>query len=367
MVFLKTMIRYTQGNLLDAPAEAVVNTVNTVGVMGKGIALMFREAFPENYKAYEAACKRGEVVIGKMFVTENHALTGPRHIINFPTKKHWIHPSRLEWVEEGLQDLERVIREKGIRSVALPPLGCGHGGLSWPAVRAAIEQALGALPDVEVVVYEPTATYQNKPKAQGVEELTPARAMLVELIRRYLSVGFECSNLEVQKLAYFLQRFVVALGLANPLRLNFVAHKYGPYADNLRQLLGALDGSYLHCPKRLADAGPMEPIAVDYERVEEVRRFMADTKASRYQAALEVTEKLIDGFETPYLMELLSTVDWLQAQHKGALDTASILASISRWAGGKRSAQRKAQLFGADVVELARQRLQEHAAVLYRN
>src|ERR1039458_1802876 len=116
------MIRFIQGNLLDAQAEALVNTVNTVGVMGKGIALMFREGFPENFKAYETACKREEVVIGKMFVTQNHALTGPRYIINFPTKKHWIHPSRLAWVTAGLQDLVRVLRENNIHSVALPPL-----------------------------------------------------------------------------------------------------------------------------------------------------------------------------------------------------------------------------------------------------
>src|SRR5262249_48475695 len=142
VLLLSIMIRFTQGNLLDAQVEALVNTVNTVGVMGKGVALMFREAFPENYKQYEAACKRGEVVIGKMFVTENHALTGPRYIINFPTKKHWIHPSHMEWIHAGLENLVEVLRQKGIRSVALPPLGCGNGGLPWPSVRNEIEQAL---------------------------------------------------------------------------------------------------------------------------------------------------------------------------------------------------------------------------------
>lgn len=361
------MIRYTQGNLLDAQTEAVVNTVNTVGVMGKGIALMFREAFPENFKIYEAACKRQEVAVGKMLVTKNYELTGPRYIINFPTKKHWIHPSRIEWVQAGLQDLARVIKEHGIRSVALPPLGCGNGGLSWPAVRSEIERALSVTPDVDVIVYEPTATYQNKPKEHGVEQLTPARAMLVELIWRYLSVGFECSNLEVQKLAYFLQRFIVALQFPNPLRLNFVAHKYGPYADNLRQLLSSLDGSYLHCPKRLADAGPMEPIAVNYNRMDQVREFMTTDKAAHYQPALMATFKLIDGFETPYLMELLATVDWIQSQNKGAMSTSSLLTNFARWPGGKQSAQRKTQLFGAAVVELAHKRLRDHEAILYRS
>lgn len=151
------MIRYTEGNLLEADVEALVNTVNEVGVMGKGIALMFREAFPDNMAAYAAACKNNEVRVGHMFVTENFALVGPKRIINFPTKKHWRHPTRLEWVQEGLQDLVCVIREKHIRSVALPALGCGNGGLDWAVVRPEIEVALAPLGEVDVVVFAPTA------------------------------------------------------------------------------------------------------------------------------------------------------------------------------------------------------------------
>ena len=148
------MMRFTQGNLLEAPVDAVVNTVNTVGVMGKGIALMFKERFPENYKAYAAACKAGEVVVGRMFVTAGVELNGPRWIINFPTKQDWRRPSRLEWVVAGLEDLKVVIREKGIRSIALPALGCGNGGLDWRVVRPVVEMSLAELGDVEVVVYE---------------------------------------------------------------------------------------------------------------------------------------------------------------------------------------------------------------------
>lgn len=150
------MIHFTQGNLLEAPAEALINTVNEVGVMGKGLALMFREAFPENMRAYAAACQAGEVRVGRMFVTRNNTLVGPRWIINFPTKKHWRNPSKLEWVQEGLTDLVRVIRENQIRSIAVPPLGCGNGGLDWSRVRIEIEAALSKLDDVEVIVFEPT-------------------------------------------------------------------------------------------------------------------------------------------------------------------------------------------------------------------
>jgi O-acetyl-ADP-ribose deacetylase (regulator of RNase III) len=155
------MIRYVGGNLFDAPAEALVNTVNEVGVMGKGIALMFRDAFPYNTRAYEAACRRKEVKVGRMFVTENRTLFGPRWIIDFPTKKHWRDPSRLEWVRAGLKDLVRVVREHEIRSLALPALGCGNGGLEWSQVREEIASALGELNDVDVLVFEPTTTHQN--------------------------------------------------------------------------------------------------------------------------------------------------------------------------------------------------------------
>src|ERR1035437_6468076 len=146
------MITFIEGNLLKAEAEALVNTVNTVGVMGKGIALMFKEAFPENFRAYEDAWKRGALQVGRMFVTESSRLEGPRWIINFPSKKHWRQPSKLEWITEGLVDLRRVVEEKGIRSIALPPLGCGNGGLDWSDVRPEIECALGPLDNVDVLV-----------------------------------------------------------------------------------------------------------------------------------------------------------------------------------------------------------------------
>jgi O-acetyl-ADP-ribose deacetylase (regulator of RNase III) len=191
------MIHYTKGNLLDAHAEALVNTVNEVGVMGKGVALMFREAFPENTRAYEEACRRGELRIGQMFVTRNNDLTGPKWIINFPTKKHWRQPSRLEWIREGLRDLVRVIEEKNIRSIALPPLGCGNGGLEWLHVRRELEAALADLTNVDVTIFEPTPEYQNAPKREGLDELTPARALIAEMIRRYAIIGLECTNLEV--------------------------------------------------------------------------------------------------------------------------------------------------------------------------
>src|SRR5260370_32085128 len=222
------MIRFTEGNLLDAQTDEVVNTVNEVGVMGKGIALMFKDAFPENFKAYALASEHGEVKVGRMFVTENHALVGPKWIINFPTKKHWRHPTKLEWVRDGLLDLRRVIELKGIRSIAIPPLGCGNGGLDWNDVRPAIESALKDFTDVDIVVYEPTAKYQNEPKRRGVLQLTPARALIPELVRRYWVLGIDCTYLEVQKLDWVLGRRVKTLWLRDPPHLQSHAHNDGP-------------------------------------------------------------------------------------------------------------------------------------------
>ncbi|MEX2205391.1 MAG: macro domain-containing protein [Myxococcota bacterium] len=351
------MIRYTRGNLLDAPTEALVNTVNEIGVMGKGVALMFRDAFPESAKAYQKACARHEVRVGRVLVTENHALLDPRWILHFPTKKHWRHPSRMEWIREGLKDLVRVVRARKIRSLALPPLGCGNGGLEWSEVRREIESALAEISDVDVVVYEPIDAYQNAPKREGVEELTPARALIAELVRRYSVLGLDCSNLEVHKLAWFLERTIQEQKLDDPLDLRFVANRYGPYADRLRHLLDGLDGSYLHSEKRLSDAGPLDPIRFEDTQRDSVASYLDSEPARVYKAALERTAEIIDGFESPLGMELLATVDWLLHEQKTEPNVASVRRGLESWPGGKAASKRKLKLFDDRLIELALERL----------
>lgn len=353
------MMRFTQGNLLEARVDAVVNTVNTVGVMGKGIALMFKERFPENYKAYAAACKAEAVRVGEMFVTASVELEGPRWIINFPTKQQWYQPTRLEWVRSGLVALKNVIREKQIKSIALPPLGCGYGGLDWAVVRPIIEQALAELQDVEVVVYEPTAKYQNVAKKQGVEKLTPARALIAEMIRRYWVLGFECTILEAQKLAWFLERTIKRLGLEDPLDLRFSADRYGPFAHRLTKLLEGLDGSYLHCDKRLTDASAFDTLWFDDSKREKLDLYLKTTEAKTYLPAIEVTDELIDGFQSPLGMEALATVDWLISREKAEPTLPGIRQGIRNWPAGADHAQRKERLFNDRLLELALERLRK--------
>lgn len=352
------MIRFTQGNLIEAPAEALVNTVNTVGVMGKGIALMFKEAFPENYRLYRQACQTKNVKVGHVFATERRDfLSGPKWIINFPTKEHWRAHSRIEWIRDGLADLRRFVEEHKIRSVALPPLGSGNGGLDWREVRPLIIEALQPLHDVTIIVFEPTKQYQNIEKREGVERLTPARALLTELVRRYWVLGIECTILEVQKLAYFLERQINLRGLANPLDLCFQAHRYGPFSPKLRHILDALDGSYLHCGKRLADAGPMDVIGYDDAKMEKVGLYIR-TEAKPYQEALDATGNLIEGFESPLGMELLATIDWLLHRKQVEPTVDSLRASLTEWPGGTGAGARKLKLFNDRLLRLALSRLE---------
>lgn len=351
------MIKFLQGNLLEAPTEAVVNTVNTVGVMGKGIALMFKEAFPQNFKRYEEACKTKEVRVGTMFVTETLTLDGPRWIINFPTKQHWRQPTKLQWVIDGLQDLRRVIKDKNIRSIAVPPLGCGNGGLEWLDVRREIERALSDLENVDVLVYEPTEAYQNVAKRSGVEKLTPARALITEMVRRYWVLGIECTVLEVQKLGWFLERSINELRIEDPLDLRFAADKYGPYSDRLRHLLTGLDGSYLHCTKRLSDAGPTDTIWFDEDRRGFVIAYLKQSEARDWNRVLDRTAQRIDGFESPLGMELLATVDWLIQRENCTANLLAIREGLARWPAGPAAAQRKRRLFSDRLITFALERL----------
>ena len=351
------MVRFEEGNLLDAEVEALVNTVNTVGIMGKGIALMFKERFPNNFREYAAACKAGEVRLGEMFVTENRKLFGPRWIVNFPTKDHWRSRTRLEWIEQGMEDLVRVIEDRRIGSIAVPPLGCGNGGLNWRDVKPVIESALAEVDGLVAIIYEPTKRYQNVAKKTGVEELTPARALIAEMVRRYCVLGLGCSVLEVQKLAWFIMRGAEQTEVEDPLKLSFVAHIYGPYSDKLRMLLNNLDGSYLGCDRRLADAGPRSEIWFNARKKEIVRAYLK-SEAKRYVPALEWATDLIRGFESPLGMELLATVDWLLRKDGRPATVADIRDGLRQWGRGR---DRKLRIFDDRLIGMALERFRDDA------
>ncbi|MCF6314419.1 MAG: macro domain-containing protein [Verrucomicrobiales bacterium] len=350
------MIEFTQGNLLEAPVEALVNTVNTVGVMGKGIALMFKERFPENYQTYAAACKEQQVEVGRMHITAGVELDGPRWIINFPTKQHWRSPTQLKWVQDGLQDLRAFILKENIKSIALPPLGCGNGGLGWDMVKQEILTALEGLSETRILIYEPTKKYQNVAKKQGVEKLTPARALIVELIRRYWVLGIDCTILEVQKLAWFLERELAKIKQEKVLNLQFQADIYGPYAPRLSHLLNSLDGSYLRCDKRIPDAKPTDTIGLNVAMQEKVTLYLS-TQCKELLPALEATDQLIDGFQSPLGLEALATIDWLLVREKKEPTLEAIREGLAGWPGGSSSGARKQRIFSDKLINLTLQRL----------
>lgn len=323
------MIEYTSGDILKCEADALVNTVNCVGVMGRGIALQFKNAFPENFKAYEAACKREAVQPGCMFVYETGQLTPPRFIVNFPTKRHWRGKSRIEDIESGLVDLVKVIRDKGIRSIAIPPLGSGLGGLDWNEVRPRIERALVGLADVQVLVFEPNGAPASDKMShvREVPKMTAGRAALVELIQRYLGGLLDpfVTLLEVHKLMYFMQE------AGEPLRLKYVKHHYGPYAENLRHVLRAVEG---HLIAGYADGGdtPDKPLSLVPGAVDEAKDYLDQHEISR--ARFERVTRLVEGFESPYGLELLATVHWVMSR-EGATEHDCVARQVYGWNGRK--------------------------------
>lgn len=338
------MIEYTSGDILQCEADALVNTVNCVGVMGRGIALQFKNAYPANFKAYEAACKQDAVQPGHMFVFETGLLTSPSFIINFPTKRHWRGKSRIEDIEAGLVDLVKVIRDKEIRSIAIPPLGSGLGGLEWNEVRPLIERALSELAAVRVLVFEPKGAPANDKMAhvREVPKMTAGRAALVELVQRYLGGLLDpfVTLLEVHKLMYFMQE------AGEPLRLNYAKAPYGPYAENLRHVLRAVEG---HLISGYADGGdaPKKPISLVPGAMEEAKSFLDQLEVSR--ARFERVTRLVEGFESPHGLELLATVHWVM-RREGATQHDSVERQVYGWNGRKRQ-------FTPRQIAIAKERL----------
>ncbi|MGP1834165.1 type II toxin-antitoxin system antitoxin DNA ADP-ribosyl glycohydrolase DarG [Shewanella frigidimarina] len=340
-------IKSVEGDLLQQQdVDAIVNTVNCVGVMGKGIALQFKKKWPANFKAYAAACKAGEVKLGQMFTFELGAMALPRFIINFPTKGHWRSASRLQDVESGLKDLAKQIQLHDIRSIAIPPLGCGNGGLDWAEVKPLVIRYLSTIESLEVRIFEPTdlikatslVTNSSRPK------MTSGRAAILALLETYKSVDYGLSKIEVQKLAYFLQ---VA---GQDLKLNFVKHHYGPYADALRHALERMDGHYI---QGVGDGVVEAEIAPVDEALTEAKLFLGKAD-STINSQIQSVADLIEGYQSPYGVELLSTVHWV-AKNEGANTPEQAFDLIQHWN------DRKKQLMTMQHVESAWVRLKQQS------
>jgi O-acetyl-ADP-ribose deacetylase (regulator of RNase III) len=319
------MITFKTGNILVEDAEAIVNTVNCVGVMGRGIALQFKNVFPKNFAAYARACKREEVTPGRMFIFETGELTNPKFIINFPTKRHWKEKSRIEDIDAGLSALAADIQQRQIQSIAVPPLGCGLGGLDWGLVRSRIEATLGQLTDVAVIVFEPDRSRtETRPNySRTAPKMSPGKAALIVLMKRYLNGLMDpfITLLEVHKLMYFMQ---VA---GQPLRLRYRKGPYGPFAENLGQVLNVIEG---HLITGYADGGdaPDKQLELIPGAAEDAEKFLRNEAE-----ALERFDRvcgLVEGFESSFGLELLATVHWVASQ-EGAATVEDVVAKTYAW------------------------------------
>ncbi len=342
------MIELQQGDILKAPAEALVNTVNCVGVMGRGIALQFRKAFPENFKTYKAACDQGQLQPGVIFVHDLGRLTHPRYILNFPTKKHWRGKSQVEYIDSGLEDLAQVVRRLKISSVAIPPLGCGLGGLDWAEVRPKIEAVFAKLPEVRALLYEPRGAPSPSVMAKTARapRMTSGRAALLELMSRYLAGWMDpfISLLEIHKLMYFMQE------AGEPLKLRYTKGLYGPYAENLRHVLTHIEGHFI---EGYADAGdnPNKKIELISSAVARAKEFLVSHRDT--QDHCRRVAALVDGFESPFGMELLATVHWV-AMREGALSPDEAVTKTHSWNNRKK-------IFAPEQITLAWKALEEKA------
>lgn len=337
---MNSLLHFIKGNLLEDKSEALVNTVNCVGVMGKGIALQFKQAYPDVFKEYEKQCRLGNVKIGKMLVVPTNSLLDRKYIINFPTKKHWKEKSKISYIEDGLKDLKKVINDLDIKSIAIPPLGCGNGGLKWAKVRSLIQHTFENSP-IEIFVYEPSGS--PKPDQMKIRtqkpKMTKSRALLLTSMANYMIPGYRLSLLEVQKIAYFLQE------VGEPLQLRFEKNKYGPYADNLNHVLLRLEGHFI---RGYGDRNSEAEIYLLSDAANQAFHFLEDDKDSKDR--LSKVQDIIRGYETPYGMELLATVHWIMKENNN-LDF--VIEGVKGWN------ERKRRIFSVKHIEKAWNRLNE--------
>ncbi|HRN27489.1 MAG: macro domain-containing protein [Ignavibacteriaceae bacterium] len=346
-----------KGNLLDADVEAVVNTVNTEGVMGAGVALQFKKAFPDNFKLYEKAAKVGQINVGKIFVTETGKITNPKYIINFPTKQHWRYPSKLVWIKDGLEDLKKFIIKKKIKSIALPPLGCGNGKLNWNDVKPLIINSLEDISNLQVQLFEPSDyAYHTASKKSFTKmpQLTSTRSMIIALLQRYRILGYELTLLEAQKLVYFLERF------GEPLKMQFTKGTYGPFSEVLTHVLSDLDGHYIAGMKQKT-AKPFDKIIINKNELPKVYDFIVQNCTQEQKDRLDKVYKLIEGFESPLSMELLATVDYVLKYElkQGLFAELELENKIHSWN------ERKRKLLSKEYIDIALEKLRSFEQTLY--
>ncbi|MGA2296517.1 MAG: macro domain-containing protein [FCB group bacterium] len=338
------MLNFKKGNIVKCEAEAIVNSVNTLGVMGKGIALAFKDAFPENFKIYEKACKEGTINIGKLLITDTGKLF-PKYIINFPTKTNWRFPSKYEYIEKGLDDLIRIIKEKNIKSIAIPPLGAGNGKLAWDKVKNIISEYLKNISnDIDIIIFEPGFNDQHIQNEKQLE-LTPARAIFIYLLKNYQILGYEINLLVAQKIAYFIQR------LGEDLNLSFEKGTYGPYSHQLTHLMKLLNYAYIKYNEN--SSSPNTIVEIYSHKYPDVENYIDKELNKEQKKRARKLIEFIEGFESPFGLEVLATVDFISKETKKK-KLQDIQSEIYNWT------KRKREIMKPHHIEIAFDRLKKY-------
>lgn len=292
------------GDIFDSDVDALVNTVNCKGVMGRGLALEFKRRFPANYDEYRAECEAGRMLLGRVHVFSTGRMS-PRYVFNFPTKDHWRGRSELANIASGLASLANEVKNRGVKSIAIPALGCDLGGLDWDEVRPMIVATIDRLDGVHALLFAPRPEVREQlvtPK-DGIR-MTRARAVVTSLMATYrdAGVGLLITNLEVQKLMYFAQM------AGEELQLEHKKGRFGPYAGKLRFVLRDMSGKYIAGYKEVGDL-PGDELRLLEGAETEANEWLASRDETK--ARLVRVAKLVDGYESQFGLEVLSTVHWV--------------------------------------------------------
>lgn len=352
------MITFVKGDLLADSAQALVNTVNTVGVMGKGIALQFKEQYPDNYNIYRKICKEGKLKVGQLLITDCKQLNGVKTIINFPTKTTWRKPSEYSYIQLGLFELRNKIQELGIISIAIPPLGSHNGGLEWTRVKRMIIETIGDL-DCDIRIYEPSDAIIEKMKEERVT-LTPARAMLLDVLCDMVSYGEFISVFAAEKAVYFLQR----MGAKDIFKIDFTRGYYGPYSGGkIAHVMYYLNGSYIKGMTGMQNK-PFDEIWLLDDTADYVNAYLDQTENLKYKEISQKTKDFLRGYYSNYSLELLSTIDHiLYLEHQDTIieemseakQIEYISENISNWNS------RKQRMFnGSEFIPIILKHLQRN-------
>lgn len=340
---------YKNGDMFATSADAIINTVNCVGVMGKGVALQFKNRWPENFKAYKAACLKKQLHPGKMFVFENGDMLGSlesdyKYLINFPTKNHWRSKSKIEYIDEGLEDLVSVIRHYDIKSICIPPLGCGNGGLDWNLVRPKIEHALSEESlSRNIFIFGPRIK-EDIPEYENIPiNMTFQRALFLRVLGDFESYfGGGYTKISLQKIVYFLQ----VLGVN--FEVKFTKNIYGPYSSTLARALIAMSDA-----KALIDSDiEAETVRTSASGYSVASDYLENDQLDLANSISEKLSQLISGFESSFGLELLASVHYLAINHE-MRDLSELTVQLHDWS------ERKQNLFSKDVVSNALERLKE--------